>query len=71
MGSKKTVRKTGSGARRSVNTTRALARSAQAELARLLKRNEAGTVTRVQLHTGLKEVNQQLKVLRIHIHMPS
>jgi hypothetical protein len=68
MGSKKTVRKTGSGGRRSVKATRTLARSAQAELARLLKRNEAGTITRVQLDTGLKEVSQQLKALNIHIH---
>jgi hypothetical protein len=71
VGSKKTVRRTGSGGRRSVKTVRALARSAQAELARLLKHNETGTITRVHLDTGLKEVNKKLKILAIHTHLPS
>ena len=38
-----------------------LSRRAKAEVAKLLKRNEAGTITRAQLDTGLEELEEQLK----------
>jgi hypothetical protein len=61
MASKKTVAKSGSDKRRDAETVLALSKRAKAEVAKLLKRNQAGTVTREQLETGLEEVEEQLK----------
>lgn len=41
-------------------------RRADAEVARLLKRTKAGTITRVQLQTGLKEVRDWLTNLHFY-----
>jgi hypothetical protein len=68
MGSKKTAGKRVSGAGPSKKTAYALLHKAQAELTTLLKRNESGHITRKQLDSGLKEVEQQLGQLNIHIH---
>jgi hypothetical protein len=38
-----------------------LSKKAKAEVAKLLKRNQAGTVTREELETGLEEVEEQLE----------
>jgi hypothetical protein len=38
-----------------------LSASARAEIAKLLKDGEAGTITRQELETGLEEVDQRLK----------
>jgi hypothetical protein len=38
-----------------------LSRKAKVEVKKLLKRTEAGTLTRVKLETGLKEVEGRLK----------
>jgi hypothetical protein len=43
-----------------------LARRAKAEVARLLKRTKAGTITRVQLQTGLKDVEELLENLHFY-----
>lgn len=45
---------------------RKLSRRAQAEVARLIERDRTGTITRVQLQTGLKEVGEQLKLMNLH-----
>jgi len=66
MASKKTVKKTGSGRARELERLRKLSRRARAEVASLLKREQTGTITRVQLQTGLKEVEKQLKLMNIH-----
>ena len=61
MASKRTVAKRGSDKRREAETVLKLSERAKAEVAKLLKRNQAGTITRVQLETGLEEVEERLK----------
>jgi hypothetical protein len=67
MASKRTVKRSGSDKRREAETVFKLSQRAKAEVAKLLKRNQAGTITRVQLKTGLKEVEQQLKRMLFHV----
>ncbi len=38
-----------------------LSASARAEIARLLKDGQAGTITRVEMETGLEEIDERLK----------
>lgn len=47
---------------------REVMRRAQAEVAELLKRNKAGTITQVQLQSGLKEVRERLKQMDVHFY---
>jgi hypothetical protein len=47
---------------------RKLSRRARAEVASLLQRNRAGTITSVELNTGLKEVKRQLKQMSVHFY---
>ena len=47
---------------------REVLRRAQAEVAELLKRNKAGTITQVQLQSGLKEVRERLKQMDVHFY---
>jgi hypothetical protein len=61
MASKKTIAKSGSAKRRDAETVFDLSKKAKAEVAKLLKRNQTGTVTREELETGLEEVKGQLK----------
>jgi hypothetical protein len=61
MASKKTVAKSGSDKRRDAKTVLELSKKAKAEVAKLLKRNQAGTVTREELETGLEELEEQLE----------
>jgi hypothetical protein len=61
MASKKTVAKSRSDKHRDAETVLELSRKAKAEVAKLLKRNQTGTVTREELETGLEEVKGQLK----------
>lgn len=61
MASKKTVAKSGSDQRRDAKTVLALSKKAKAEVAKLLKRNQDGTITRAQLETELEEVEDQLE----------
>lgn len=44
-----------------------LSRAAKAEVTRLLQRSRAGTITRTELDTGLKEVQAQLKQMWVFI----
>jgi hypothetical protein len=61
MASKRTVRRRGSPKRRKAKEVLELSRSAKAEAAELLKGSQRGTITRVELNTGLKEVDTRLK----------
>jgi hypothetical protein len=66
MRTKRSVTRRGSDERGEVKIVRELARRAQTELAKLLKRNQAGTITRVELDTGLEELEERLKQMAIH-----
>jgi hypothetical protein len=66
MASKRTVKRKGSDHGRELERLRKLSRRAQAEVARLLKRDLTGTITQVQLQTGLKEVGDLLKEMALH-----
>jgi hypothetical protein len=68
MAAKKTVKRRGSDQGRQLKRLRKLLRRAQAEAARLLKRNRTGTITRVQLQTGLKEVREGLREIDLHFY---
>ncbi len=47
--------------RRKAKAALRLTERAQAELAKLLKRDQAGTITRAELETGLEEIDEDLK----------
>jgi hypothetical protein len=53
----------GSGKRRDAKALLKVSRRAKAEVAKLLKRNQSGTITRVELETGLEELEGRLKVM--------
>jgi hypothetical protein len=61
MALKKTVRTRGSEKRPEAESVLKLSKRAKVEVAKLLKRNEAGTITRAQLDTGLEELEERLK----------
>jgi hypothetical protein len=63
MATKRTVARSGPENRLKAETVLKLSRKAKSEVAKLLKRNQAGTITRVRLDTGLKEVKKRLKVM--------
>jgi hypothetical protein len=50
----------------SLKTVRELTRRARAELAKLLGQNQRGTITRVKLETGLKELQTKLQKILMH-----
>lgn len=68
MAPKRTVKRRGSNQGGELERVRKIARRARAEVARLLKRNLSGTITRVQLQTGLKEVQEGLKQMDLHFY---
>lgn len=53
---------------RDLEDLRKLLRRAQAEVAELLKRTQAGDITRVQLQAELKEVTNELKKIGLGLH---
>jgi hypothetical protein len=61
MASKRTAARNGSDKHREAEAVLKLSRRAKAEVTKLLKRNQAGTITREQLDTGLEEVEERLK----------
>jgi hypothetical protein len=61
MATKKTVTRRGSDKREKAKTIVKLSLRAQAEVAKLLKRNQTGPLTRVELNTELKKLNTGLK----------
>jgi hypothetical protein len=63
MASKKKLNKKRPAKRRDAKAVLKVSRRAQAEVAELLKRNQSGTITRVDLETGLEEVEERLKVM--------
>jgi hypothetical protein len=63
MASKKKTNRKGAAARRDAAAVLRVSRRAQAEVAKLLKRNQSGTITRVELETGLEEVEERLKLM--------
>ena len=69
MASKRVVKRRGSNQGGELQRVRKISRRARAEVAKLLKRNKSGTITRVQLQTGLKEVEERLKQMDLHFYM--
>jgi len=61
MASKRTVARSGSDKHREAEIVLQLSKRAKVEVAKLLKGNQAGTITRAQLETGLEEVEERLK----------
>ncbi|GEM_PF-4066757 len=51
---------------RSLKTVRELTRRARVELARLQGQNQRGTITRMKLETGLKELHTRLEKILMH-----
>jgi hypothetical protein len=68
MATKKATRKKASAKLAKEKELRKLSKKARTEVAKLLKRDRAGTVTAVQMATGLKELDQKLKLITSFIH---
>ena len=66
MASKRTGTTTRPVDARSLKTVRELTRRARAELARLQGKNRRGTITRMKLETGLKELHTRLEKILIY-----
>jgi hypothetical protein len=66
MASRRTSKKREPRQGRDLKRLRKLQRRAEAEVARLLKGTKRGTITRVQLQTGLKEVGDWLANLHFY-----
>jgi len=69
MASKKVTTRKASDKRLKAKELRELAKKARGEVAKLLKRDLAGTITAPELQTGLKELEQNLKLVSSFIHM--
>jgi hypothetical protein len=67
MASKRTVAKGGADKHREAETVLKLSRRAKAEVAKLLKGNQAGSITRAQLDTGLEEIDDRLKQMIVFV----
>jgi hypothetical protein len=61
MAPRRTDERRGSDKRRDAKDVLRIARRARAEVAKLLRRSRAGTITQLELDAGLKEVKQELK----------
>jgi hypothetical protein len=68
MAAKKKVTRAAAEIRRKGGNLRTLSAKAKDELRTLLKRHQAGTITRRELDTGLKELDKDLEKLNIWIH---
>ena len=66
MASRRTVKKREPRQGRDLKLLRKFQRRAEAEVERLLKRTEAGNITRAQLQTGLEEVRDLLTNLHFY-----
>ena len=66
MASKRTGTRTRPVNAGSLKTVRELTRRARVELAKLLRRNRGGTITRTELETGLEELQTQLEKILMH-----
>ena len=68
MASKRSTTKTGPADRGTTKSElKRLSRDAKAEVTRLLQRSRAGTITRAELDTGLREVGAQLQQMHVFI----
>ena len=68
MASKRGTTKRGPGDRGTTKSElKRFSREAKAEVTRLLRRSRAGTITRTELDTGLREVRTQLKQMWVFI----
>lgn len=67
MVSNKTATRKASDKRRKATAALKLSAKARAEVAKLLKHHQAGTITQVKLKTGLEEVEERLKRILNHI----
>jgi hypothetical protein len=61
MAEKKGKKSKGLDRRRNAKSVLKLSRRAQAEVAKLLKRNQSGTITQMEMETRLEEVGGKLK----------
>jgi hypothetical protein len=68
MAAKKGRESKGRDQRQDVKAVLRLSRHAQAEVAKLLKRDQSGTITRIDLETGLEEVEERLKAMILFMH---
>ena len=68
MASKKVTTRKASDKRLKAKELRELAKKARGEVAKLIKRDLAGTITGPELQTGLKELEQNLKRMSSFIH---
>jgi hypothetical protein len=66
MASKRTGTRTRPVNVRSLKTVRELTRRARVEVAKLLGRNQRGTITQAKLETGLKELHTKLEKILMH-----
>ncbi|TLY57864.1 MAG: hypothetical protein E6K48_14355 [Gammaproteobacteria bacterium] len=67
MASKRTVTRTTTVKREKAKAALRLAKRAQVELDKLLKRDQAGTISREELETELKEIYENLKRMHMFI----
>ena len=67
MASKRTRKKKSPDKNQKAKEALALSAKARAEIAKLLKEDEQGTLTRLEMETGLEEVDERLKRLMIFI----
>lgn len=68
MASKRGTTKRGPGDRGTTKSElKRLSREAKTEVTRLLQRSRAGSITGAELDTGLREVRDQLKRMRVFI----
>ena len=67
MASKRGRKKQSSGKRNKAKEAIELSASARAEIAKLLKEEQDGNITRVDMETGLEEIDERLKRLMIFI----
>jgi hypothetical protein len=68
MAAKKGRKSKGQDQGQDVKSVLKLSRRAQAEVAKLLKRDQSGTITRRELDTGLEEVEGRLKEMILFMH---
>jgi hypothetical protein len=67
MASKRGRKKKSSGKQNKAREAIELSASARAEIAKLLKEEQEGNITRAEMETGLEEIDERLKRLMIFI----
>jgi hypothetical protein len=67
MASKRARTKKSSDKQKKAQEALELSASARAEIARLLKEEQDGKITRVEMETGLEEIDERLKRLMIFV----